>query len=248
MGEFQFILLGILGGLLAGIINTLSGSGSIITLSLMAFFGIPLDVANGTNRVGILAHGIKSAYSFHKQGDLQLKNYWAIILICSFGAVCGTITALYISSKAFNSALGFIFLGLLFMLIFEPQKKFKQNQKWNKWLPLLMLPIGFYGGFIQVATGIFLLTVLYALTGKKIQALNPIKVFIIMIFSIPSLLLFIWGGKVNWQLGVAFAAGQYVGAIIGVRINSIKRNIEPFLKVMLILLVLISIGKFWGFY
>ena len=248
MWEFELISFGIIGGLIAGLINTISGSGSIITLSLMAFFGIPLDVANGTNRIGILTHGIKSSYSFHQRGELELKKYWPLILICIAGAIGGTITALLISNDTFNLALGFIFLLLLLILIFEPQKRIKAGSKFKNALPYLMFPIGFYGGFIQVATGIFLLTILHVLTGKKLQSLNPIKVFIIMLFNIPALLLFIWGGKINWELGIALAVGQYFGALFGVKINSTKRNIEPILKTFLIVLILISIGRFWGWY
>ena len=247
--DWTLLLLGIFGGLLAGIINTISGSGSLVTLSLLInFFNVPGDIANGTNRIGILIHGIKSSRSFHKKGQLNFEDNWKVILFCLTGAIGGIFCALYTSPQGFNNALGIIFSILLLILIFEPQKHLKQNKKIVKFIPWLMLPIGFYGGFIQVATGIFLLTVLHILSGKPLKEMNPLKVFIIMLFNIPALIIFAINEKVNWELGIALAIGQYVGAIIGVRINSTSKNIEPFLKFLLISLVAISIAKFWGFW
>lgn len=245
--DWSAVTLGIIGGFTAGVINTISGSGSVITLSLMALFHIPTDIANGSNRLGILVHGLKSSHSFNKKGALKLEDNWKTILFCLVGAIGGTITAVKISSESFNFSLGIIFTLLLLIVIFEPQKKFKENKKIIKYIPWLMLPIGFYGGFIQVATGIFILTVLHTLSGKSIKEINPLKVFIIMLFNIPSLLIFWWNGKINWELGIALAIGQYFGAIIGVRINSSKNNIEPFLRYLLISLMILAILKFWNF-
>ncbi len=246
--DWTIILLGIGAGFLAGIINTVSGSGSVITLSLMAFFNIPIDLANGTNRIGILTHAIKSTHSFHKRGQLQLDDSWKIIIFCLTGALAGTFTALSLSSENFNLVLGFIFLGLLLVLIFEPHKSSSNRKKLAKIAPWLMIPVGFYGGFIQVATGIFLLTILQIVSGKSLKELNPLKIFIIMLFNIPAVIIFTIGGKVNWPLGISLAVGQYFGAFLGVKINSSSKNIEPFLRVLLIAMLTAAIAKFWGFF
>ena len=245
--DWSAIIIGILGGFVAGIINTISGSGSVITLSLMALFQIPADIANGSNRLGILVQGVKSSHSFRKKRKLKLEDNWKTILFCLIGAIAGTFTAVKISSESFNVVLGFIFSALLFIVIFEPQKRLKESKNIAQYIPWLMLPIGFYGGFIQVATGIFILTVLHVLTGKSIKEINPLKVFIIMLFNIPALLIFWWNDKINWELGIALAIGQFFGAILGVRINSTKKNIEPFLRYLLITLMVLAILKFWGF-
>ena len=246
--DWSTVILGIAGGFAAGIINIISGSGSIITLSLMAFFNVPMDVANGTNRIGILVHGIKGSHAFKKKGELHLEDSWKIIIFCMVGAIGGIVTALYISPEAFSFSLGIIFFLLLLVIIFEPHKRLKENKKIIKYIPWLMIPIGFYGGFIQVATGIFLLTVLHIISGKSLKEINPLKVFIIMLFNIPAIIIFAMGGKINWALGISLAIGQYFGAIVGVKINTSKRNIEPGLRYLLIVLVVLSIAKFWGLF
>lgn len=246
--DWGSVILGILGGFVAGIINTISGSGSIITLSLMAFFNVPLDIANGTNRIGILVHGIKSSHAFKKKGQLQLGDSWKIISFCMAGAIGGIVSALYVSPEGFSFILGLIFSALLLLIIFEPQKTLTENKKIIKYVPWLMIPIGFYGGFIQVATGIFLLSVLHVVSGKSLKEINPLKVFIIMLFNIPALMIFAAGGKIYWALGISLAVGQYFGAILGVKINSTNKNIEPMLRYLLITLIVVSIAKFWGLF
>lgn len=246
--DWTVVIFGVLGGFAAGIINTILGSGSIITLSLMTFFNVPADIANGTNRIGILVHGLKGTHAFKKRGELQLDDNWKLILFCLAGAIGGISTAVMISPEQFNFILGIIFTLLLLVIVFEPHKKLKENKKIIKYMPWLMIPIGFYGGFVQVATGIFILTVLHIVSGKPLKEINPLKVFIIMLFNIPSLLIFALNGKVNWGLGLSLALGQYFGAIVGVRINSSKKNIEPKLRYLLIVLVILSIAKFWGLF
>jgi len=244
--DWSSIILGIVGGFAAGIINTISGSGSIITLSLMAFLNIPMDIANGTNRIGILTQGLKSSHSFNRRGELHIGDSWKIILFCMAGAIGGIVTALYISPEGFSFILGIIFSILLVIMVFEPHKALKENKKIIKYIPWLMIPIGFYGGFVQVATGIFILTILSIISGKSLKEINPLKVFIIMLFNVPAIIIFAMAGKIYWALGISLAIGQYFGAIIGVKINSSNKNIEPFLRYLLIGLMVIAIAKFWG--
>ena len=241
------IIIGVLGGFAAGVINLLSGSGSIITLSLMAFLGVSPDVANGTNRIGILTHGTKGSYDFYKRGDLSIKGNWKIIIFSLIGAIFGTLTALKLSPDDFNFTMGLIFLFLLITIIFKPEQYLKKNKKLTPLIPWLMIPIGFYGGFIQVGCSLFILAVLHLLSGKTLKDINPLKLFIITLFNIPALILFGMGDKINWPLGISLAVGQYFGAYIGVKLNSSQKNIEPYLKVLLIVLIIVSIAKFWKF-
>lgn len=247
MLDFTTIFIGIIGGFAAGVINLLSGSGSIITLSLMAFFGVPGDVANGTNRIGILTHGTKGSYDFYQKGQLTIKGNWKVILFSLVGAIFGTLTALTLSPEDFYFTLGIIFLMLLILIVFQPEKYLKENKKLAPYIPWLMIPIGFYGGFIQVGSSLFIMAVLHILSGKALREINPLKLFIVTLFNIPALLLFGMGGKIDWPLGISLAVGQFFGAAIGVKLNSSKKDIEPYLKGLLILLIVVSIAKFWKF-
>ena len=64
----------ILAGLAAGFINTLAGSGSLITLSLLDFIGVPIDIANGSNRVGVLFQNFTGIFSFQRKGFVDWRG------------------------------------------------------------------------------------------------------------------------------------------------------------------------------
>ena len=79
----------ILAGLAAGFINTLAGSGSLITLSLMAFLGIPLDVANGSNRVGVLFQNLTGINSFQQKGLIDWRGGLMLAVPAMIGSFIG---------------------------------------------------------------------------------------------------------------------------------------------------------------
>ena len=105
MIEIQDILLCVFAGLFAGIINTLAGSGSIITLSLLAFLGLPANVANGTNRIGLLFQSSASSLKFYKQGELSVSNRIGLLFVTVFGAVIGVVIASRITVSNFENIL-----------------------------------------------------------------------------------------------------------------------------------------------
>jgi len=111
-----------------------------------------------------------------------------------------------------------------------------------------MFLIGLYAGFIQIGTGIALLLVLKILLDKQFQQLNPLKVFIITLINLIALIIFSIGELIDWPVAISLSVGQVVGSIIGVKLNSSKYNLERVIRIVLILLITVSIGKFWGFY
>ena len=91
---YEYLLL-ILGGGIAGIINTLAGNGSLITLSLLMFFGLPSTIANGTNRIGILFQSIIAIQAFAKSERFKplMKESWWIIALAVPGGIAGAFFA-----------------------------------------------------------------------------------------------------------------------------------------------------------
>lgn len=241
----QDILLCIVAGLSAGIINTLAGSGSIITLSLLSFLGLPANIANGTNRIGLLFQSSASSFKFYKQGELSLRNRIVLLIVTVLGSILGVVTASKLSASNFENILGGIFVLLFFIVLFKPQKYLRNSSILGKYLPLIFGFIGFYAGFIQAGAGVFMLAIMHSVWGKPLTELNPLKVFIILLVNIVALIGFAWAGQIDWQFGFALAAGQLIGGLIGVRLNNFKKSIEPLIKIVLLLLIVLSIVKFW---
>jgi uncharacterized membrane protein YfcA len=244
--EFHTIILCALAGFVAGIINTIAGSGSVITLSLLTFLGFSANIANATNRVGLLFQSATSTVKFKQAGMLSMESSWKTILITTIGAVVGAVLATEMESKQFEKAVGFIFIGLFFVLIFRPEKRIKNSLFFKKIMPLVMFLVGIYAGFIQAGAGIFMLAVMSVVWQKKLTELNPIKVFIVFCINLVALAWYAYKGDVNWEMGILLALGQFFGAFVGVRLNNSRKNIEPKLRVLILVLVALSIFKFFG--
>lgn len=243
--EWYEILLLAIAGLLAGVINILAGSGSIFTLGIMSFFNIPGLVANGSNRLGILLFGLTGSYKFYKKGQLQVRKALIPLVIAISGAIIGAYIGTLVSNDGFEFILGFVFLGFLFIVLKEPQKKWKPSSSLKPFVNLMMFPLGFYAGFIQVGTGIVLLVLLKMLWGEQYQKLNPIKVFIITALNIVAFIIYAGSNMVMWEAALALSIGQIVGANIGVSVNSMRRNLEPAIKIVLVFVLIMSIIKLW---
>ena len=231
MIELNNIILCVLAGVLAGIINTLAGSGSVITLSLLSFLELPVQIANGTNRIGIFFQSSTSSLKFYQKGQLSLKGKIWLLVLSGLGAVLGVYVASELEAKDFEIAVGFVFCILFFVILLKPENYIKDSSILKKILPVLFGLIGFYAGFIQAGAGLFMLAIMNAVWGKSFTQLNPIKVFIIFLINAIALSGYAFAGLVNWEFGISLAIGQIIGALIGVRINNLKNNIEPVLRI-----------------
>lgn len=248
MIEIKNILLCVLAGISAGIINTIAGSGSIITLSLLSFLGLPVQIANGTNRIGLLFQSSTSSYQFYKQGELSLRGKYWLLIFSVIGALLGVLTASHIDAFMFQKVVGFLFCLLFFVVLFKPQQYIKLSGNFKNKLPFIFGIIGFYAGFIQAGAGVFMLAVLNAVWGKSFSAINPLKVFIILLINVIALIGYAIADQVNWGFGVSLGVGQIIGALIGVRLNNLKNNIESVIRLLLLVLLVVSILKFWNLF
>lgn len=243
--EISTIFLCLAAGFFAGVLNTLAGSGSIITLSLLSFLGLPVQIANGTNRIGLFFQSSVSSYQFFKQGDLSTKGKFYLILLTLIGTVLGVFTASKLNVEDFEKAVGAVFCLLFFVVLLKPQQYIKGSKRLTSWMPVIFALIGFYAGFIQAGAGVFMLAIMHAVWGKSFTELNPLKVFVVLLINFIALIGYALVGQVNWGIGLALAIGQIMGALIGVKLNNLKKNIEPGIRLLILILIILSVAKFW---
>ena len=101
------------GGLAAGILNTLAGGGSLLTVPLLIALGLPAGLANGTNRVGILFQNASAAWGFHRRGVNGWPQSRALLAPVLCGGVVGALGVSLLSDLAFQRLFGFAMLILL---------------------------------------------------------------------------------------------------------------------------------------
>ncbi|MDX2245640.1 MAG: sulfite exporter TauE/SafE family protein [Bacteroidia bacterium] len=246
----QWVLFAV-AGIITGVINTLAGSGSLITLPLFIFLcGLSAPVANGTNRIGALIQNVVGVYSLRKTGQLEMKgSVWLLVPIV-IGGIAGALVATDLNEEAMNYTLGGLMVFMLFVLLLDTKRWIRESavdEKRNK-RPvtlLIFLAIGFYGGFIQAGVGIFLLAALVLSAHYSLVAANGIKLLVVGLINIPSLIIFLYYDQVHIVFGLLMALFQAIGAVIGVKVIAKIPNANVWIYRLLIVIVVISAVKFF---
>ena len=168
-------------GLLAGFINTLAGNGSVFTLSLLLFSGMPAGLANGTNRVGALVQCIVSIATFRNSNQFKplLKNSAVLIVPTFIGAVIGANSAINITDEILTKVIGYLMIFMLGIVLLKPKRWFietvsRENNK-SVLNYLIFFVIGWYAGFIQMGMGILFLAALVLVSKYSLIHANMIK-------------------------------------------------------------------------
>lgn len=206
-------------GIVAGILNVLAGGGSLLTLPLLIFMGLPSAVANGTNRIAIFCQNIFAIRGFRKRGVLPLQ----LALLCTppalLGSWLGANLAINLDDQVFKRVLALIMIGVLVFTAIDPMKRFRQQEvEFGVWRKVILIVsffgVGVYGGFVQAGVGFLVITALLV-HGLDLVRINAIKVFVIFAYTFIALGVFIYHGQVNYMLGFALAAGNSIGGMIG---------------------------------
>lgn len=213
------------GGLLAGVINTLAGNGSAVTLIILTeVLGLPGNIANGSNRIGVALQTLTSAFTFRHYGVTKFREQRRPIFITMAGAIFGIFVAVNISNEAFREVFKYLMVLMLIFLLIKPSKWVRDEQieaqlpQWLLWSALFIL--GFYGGFIQMGMGIFFIALAVLGAGYTLLQANAIKVIIISLYSIVALAVFWWEGYVDLIAGGIIALGQILGGYIGAKYSA----------------------------
>jgi len=233
-----------LAGTLAGFVNVMAGGGSMLTLPALSLLGLDISIANGTNRIGILFMNAMATGKFHKSGNLHFKRALLLMVPTTIGAVIGAFIAVEINEDLLKNMVGYIFIGLSVLIIAKPDIWTKERVvKRRTWLSMIVFfLIGIYGGFLQAGVGFFLMTALVLLEGFDLVKTNANKVFIIACYTLISLIIFTFNGKVNFPAGISLALGGSLGAYIGSHV-AIK-NGANFIRYVVFFAVIASAVKY----
>lgn len=243
--EWYFYILIIVTGAVTGFINTIAGSGSLISLPVLMFLGLPADVANGTNRIGILFQSLTAVRKFKKEKQIDIKTETKLIIPAIIGSCAGTLSATNLNEEIMRMTIGGLLVVMFFIILLKPQKWINGNESQASKSSLLnyivFTAIGFYGGFIQAGVGFFLLSGLVLSAGYNLVKANAVKVLITFIFTPFSLAIFIFYNQVHFLSGLLLALGGIFGAHIAASI-SIKKG-ASFIRYILLIMIFVSALK-----
>lgn len=243
------IIILIISGLIVGFINTIAGGGTIVSLSVLMFLGLPPVVANGTNRVAIIAQNITAVANFHRKKLIDWKKSFKLAMPVLLGTFIGAIIGNHISNDFFKYVFGFIAIFFAVSLVFQPDRWIKgkeslMRKKVSPAMYILFFFIGIYGGFIHVGIGYFFLASLVLGAGYDLLRANAMKNLLVLLYVPVSLLIFAKAGNVNWTYGCIHAIGNVIGAQLAVHFA--VRKGARFVRYIMIFLVFIVILQFFG--
>ncbi len=244
-------LLAMLAGVLAGIINTLAGSGSLITLPMLIFLGLPANVANATNRIGVTLQTVVGVATYQRGGKLNLRGAAWLIGPAMLGSVAGALIARSLDADAMNTVIGVVMVLMLGVVLFNPERWLRAKSEVKPGRPgigilILFFVLGVYGGFIQAGIGVLLLASMVLGLGYSLVDANGIKLVIVLAFTLVALAIFVAGGQVHWGLGVLMAVGQSVGAWLAARFAVRNKNANVWVRRLLIVVIIASILELFG--
>jgi uncharacterized protein len=239
---YQYLLI-IGAGLIAGFINTLAGSGSLLTLPLLIFIGLPPNVANGTNRIAIMLQSLVGSMGFRKQGALDLRAGLTLGIPSVAGSIAGALIALAINAKSMERVVGVLLIVMFFVVLLKPEAWLKGRKEkgmagslWVNFIVFFL--IGVYGGFIQAGVGFFLLGGLVLGAGLDLVRANAIKNFLVFLYTPFALAVYVIGHQVDYKAGLILSIGSMTGAWLGTR-SAVSWG-PIFVRYVLLIAVLIS--------
>ncbi len=241
----QYLLIFIV-GILSSFINVNAGGGSAISVGLLTLLGVPVSIANGTNRVGVFTAGVSSVKTFRRNGKLDVKGAIPFALLAIIGSILGAYTASVLSPEIFKKYLA---VSLLFVIstLFIPKASKKECDTSNIKVLIsypLMLLVGFYGGFIQAGVGFLIMALYRHLQNLDLVQINARKMLITTLFTFPAILIFAIKGQINWGYALVLAVGNYLGATIATK-ASINKG-DTFVKYILAIAMFLIALKFFN--
>jgi len=226
MLEYSPLLLALLvaTGFIAGIINTLAGGGSSLTIPALLLLGLPADVANATNRVGVFLQCLVGTRGFYKAGRLDTADMGPVLVPTLLGGLLGAILAAFLPVWVLKPMLlGSMVLTALIILLRpaaiappDGTPVRKVNDSIVGWMALFIA--GIYGGFVQAGVGFILIAALSGVLRYDLVRSNALKMLCSLAFTSVALAIFAIEGMVLWLPGLILGVGTMAGAMVAVKL------------------------------
>ncbi len=233
-------------GIWAGMINTIVGSGTLITFPTLLLFGYPALTANVSNNIGLVAGGISGTWGYRREARQLGSTLVRLAPASILGAITGSLLLLTLPASSFDAIVPALIALALVMVVAGPsiqrraaRRKGDRTAGVERVSPALFAGIfglGVYGGYFGAAQGILLMGLMGIMLSAGIQALNGLKnVLGTLVNAVAALsfMLFAWD-RIDWKIVALIGGGSLVGGVLGARIG---RRLPPAVLRAIILLI-----------
>ena len=238
-----------LAGLAAGTINTVVGSGTLITFPVLLSLGVPPITANVSNTIGLVPGGFSGVYGYRRELAGQRDRLRRLGLASFLGGVLGASLLLVLPAGVFRAVVPVLILLALLLVLVQPrlsQRFIVADQGVTGRHPVLLwvlvLLTGVYGGYFGAAQGVLLMAAMGALLDGNLQRVNAVKNVLTLLVNLVAGVLFTVLAHPNWVyvaiIAVSSAFGGQLGAVVG-------RRLPPAgLRAVIVLVGLAALTKF----
>lgn len=237
-------------GCIVGVINTLAGGGSLITLPILIFLGLPSNVANGTNRIALIMTAFSANMGYKSKGISTFPFSIYIGLFALIGSLIGAHIAVDINDKLFNKILSIIMIIVILLILAGPKISMGDLNERLSGKNLVVscfvfFIIGIYGGFVNAGIGFIIMLFLNIYNKMNLIRVNATKSIVILIYTIGAFMTFLFNDLVNFGYGFALGFGTLFGAWWSSRYSVIRG--EGIIKIFLLISVFLLSIRLWFF-
>jgi uncharacterized membrane protein YfcA len=230
---------------LAGTINTIVGSGSLITFPTLLAIGYSPVVANVSNTVGITFGSMSGAVGYRRELGGQQRRTKVLGSASLVGGITGGVLLLTLPSSVFDAVVPVLIILAVVLVILQPRlSRFVAERRSRTvehggvelWIGIFLT--GVYGGYFGAAQGVILLSLLGIFLADTLQRLNAVKNVLALIANGVAAILFVFFADVNWTVVVVIAVGSVVGAQLGATVG--RRLPAPALRGLIVVVGLVA--------
>jgi uncharacterized membrane protein YfcA len=211
-------------GVVAGAINTVAGGGSNLTLPVLMMLGLPADIANATNRVGVLLQCVVGVSGFDRHQALDRPAIRPILVPTLLGGATGALMAALMPGLYLKPLLLGTILTMSVIILIKPAalapppgtEVMSPTENRLAWLGLF--GAGVYGGFVQAGVGFILLAALAGGLRYDLLRANALKTLCVLAFTAVAMIIFVLFDQILWVPGLILAAGTMLGAHLAVKV------------------------------
>jgi uncharacterized protein len=211
-------------GMAAGAINTLVGSGTLITFPILLAFGYAPVTANVSNTIGLVPGSVSGAIGYRRELSGQRGRVLRLGTMSLAGGITGAVLLLVLPSSAFKAIVP-VFIGIALVLtVLQPRlarwllkREIDLERRGALLVPLAIYLTGVYGGYFGAAQGILLLAILGVALAQDLHRTNAVKNVLAGLTNGVAGVYFMFAAHVDWGPAAIIACMSIVGAQLGAR-------------------------------
>jgi len=239
-------------GVAAGTINTIVGSGSLITFPTLLAFGYPPVVANVSNTIGLVPGSVSGAWGYRKELAGQGRRLIRLGIASGLGGLTGALLLLVLPASAFRAIVPALIVLACVLVILQPAITRRMEERGRKAPPadggrLLLAGLfgaGLYGGYFGAAQGVLLMGIMGLTLREDIQRINAAKNVLAAIVNGVAAVLFIAVAHVAWRPALLLAVGSTIGGQIGARAG--RRLPAGALRAIIVVVGIVAVVRLLG--